>query len=109
MKVKAIRFQSDELEFQKLIDPIKIEEIIVDFDELINIINMVENEGLGKSLHKEAYDGIDYLGREVKYNSYCIYSEDNILYKYKFDNNFIPFNLYMKTINRDNKINSILK
>ena len=48
MKIKAIRFQSDELEFQKLIDPIKIEEIIVDFDELINIINMVENEGLDR-------------------------------------------------------------
>ena len=43
-----------------------ITEIDIELDDLIKLISDVENiRGLGKSLHKEAYTGIDYLGNDV--------------------------------------------
>ncbi len=72
------------------------EEIIerdIDFEDLLKIIRDIENQkaGFGKSLHKEAFTGVDYLGNLVKFSSYVIWSDNNKIYKYSFDENWIPF------------------
>ena len=51
-----------------------ITEIDIELDDLIKLISDIENiRGLGKSLHKEAYTGIDYLGNEVVFSSYVVW------------------------------------
>lgn len=70
-----------------------ITEIDIELDDLIKLISDVENiRGLGKSLHKEAYTGIDYLGNEVVFSSYVIWEESGDIYKYNFDEEWIPLN-----------------
>ena len=70
-----------------------IKEIDIEFNDLIKLISDVENiRGLGKSLHKEAYTGIDYLGNEVFFSSYVIWCESGDIYKYNFDEDWIPLN-----------------
>ena len=70
----------------------EIIEINIDFEDLLKIISDIETQkaGFGKSLHKEAFTGVDYLGNLVKFSSYVIWSDSKI-YKYSFDENWIPF------------------
>lgn len=86
--VKCKFLKSDEI-----ITGSNIKEIDIEFNDLIKLISDVENiRGLGKSLHKEAYTGIDYLGNEVFFSSYVIWEESGDIYKYNFDEDWIPLN-----------------
>jgi hypothetical protein len=70
-----------------------IKETDIELDNLLKLISDVEEKrGLGKSLHKEAFTGIDYLGNEIKFNSYVIWTENEI-FKYNFSESYIPLNL----------------
>ena len=81
----------------------------IEFNDLLKLISDVEEKrGLGKSLHKEAFTGIDYLGNEVKFNSYVIWAENEI-FKYNFDESLVPFNNEILRRNRDKTIDDILK
>jgi hypothetical protein len=92
LKVQFLKPESTKL--LKILEEIG-EEIIerdIDFEDLLKMIRDIENQkaGFGKSLHKEAFTGVDYLGNLVKFSSYVIWS-DNKIYKYSFDENWIPF------------------
>ena len=98
----------------------EIIEINVDFDKLLGIISEIEQancfrelsykkNGFGKSLHKEAFTGIDYLGNQVNFSSYVIWQDDNKIYKYNFDENWIPFNSEILRRDRDVKLNKIMR
>lgn len=67
----------------------------VEFDDLIKLIREVEKKtGLGKSLHEEAFTGIDYLGNKVNFCAYVIWTERGVT-KYNFEEKYVPFNEYM--------------
>lgn len=88
----------------------KTKEIDIEFDDLLLLISDIENiRGLGKLLHKEAYEGIDYLGNNVVYNSYVCWDYDGNIYKYNFNKDYIPFNNYIIKIKRDKSIKKIIK
>ena len=55
----------------------EIIEINVDFDQLLGIISEIElkRDGFGKSLHKEAFTGVDYLGNKVSFTSYVVWQD----------------------------------
>jgi hypothetical protein len=82
----------------------------IEFDDLITLLNDIENikGGLGKSLHNEAFTGIDYLGNGIKFNSYVIWTENEI-FKYNFDESLVPFNNEILKRNRDKTIDDVLK
>ena len=87
------------------------EEIIerdIDFEDLLKIISDIETqkEGLGKNLHKEAFTGVDYLGNLVKFSSYVIWT-NNKIYKYNFDENWMPFDDELLRRDRDEKLSDI--
>jgi hypothetical protein len=99
---------SGDLVRQEVID------IDIDFDGLLKLIRDIEKSGLGKSglglgksLHQEAFTGLDYLGNKVKFYSYITWT-DKIVYRYKFDKNWIPFNAEILRRNRDEKLNRII-
>jgi hypothetical protein len=97
------------LKIDETISGSNITETNIELDNLLKLISDVEEKrGLGKSLHKEAFTGIDYLGNEVKFNSYVIWTEKKIL-KYNFDESLVPFNNEILKRNRDKKIDDILK
>jgi hypothetical protein len=97
------------LQIDETISGSNITETNIELDNLLKLISDVEEKrGLGKSLHKEAFTGIDYLGNEVKFNSYVIWTEKKIL-KYNFDESLVPFNNEILKRNRDKKIDDILK
>ena len=82
-----------------------IKEIDIELDDLIKLISDIENiRGLGKSLHNEAYTGIDYLGNEVVFNSYVVWEESGDIYKYNFDEEWIPLNSFIIKQKRDEKL-----
>jgi len=83
----------------------KIIEIDIDFWQLLNLISEIEfkRDGLAKNLHKEAFTGVDYLGNQVKFSSYVIWQDNNIIYKYKFNQDWIPFNNEILRRDRDEK------
>lgn len=88
------------------------EEIIerdIDFEDLLKIIRDIETqrEGFGKSLHKEAFTGVDYLGNLVKFSSYVIWQDNNKIYKYNFDENWIPFDNEILRRDREEKLNQL--
>lgn len=86
-----------------------IKEIDIELDDLIKLISDVENiRGLGKSLYKEAYTGIDYLGNEVVFSSYVIWEESGDIYKYNFDEKWIPLNSFIIKQKRDETIKKII-
>jgi hypothetical protein len=89
----------------------EIIEINVDFDQLLGIISEIElkRDGLGKSLHKEAFTGVDYLGNKVSFSSYVVWQDNGKIYKYNFDENLIPFNAELISRNREEKIQNIIK
>jgi hypothetical protein len=61
------------LKIDETISGSNITETNIELDNLLKLISDVEEKrGLGKSLHKEAFTGIDYLGNSVKFNSYVI-------------------------------------
>jgi hypothetical protein len=88
------------------------EEIIerdIDFEDLLKIIMDIENQkaGFGKSLHMEAFTGVDYLGNLVKFSSYVIWSDNNKIYKYNFDENWIPFDNERLRRDREEKLKEL--
>mgnify|MGYP006112824753 CR=1 FL=1 len=85
----------------------EIIDIDIDFDGLLKLIRDIEKSGLGKSLHQEAFTGLDYLGNKVKFYSYITWT-DKIVYRYKFDKNWVPFNAEILRRNRDEKLNRII-
>jgi hypothetical protein len=89
----------------------EILETDIDFNQLLDIISEIElkRDGLGKRLHKEAFTGIDYLGNQVKFSSYVIWQDDDKIYKYNFDENFIPFDNEILRRDRDAKLNKIIE
>ena len=95
--------------------PIQFAEVETDieFNDLLKLINDIEKikGGLGKSLHQEAFTGIDYLGNDIKFSSYVIWTENEI-FKYNFSESLVPFNdeiLRLKIKRRDERIDDILK
>jgi hypothetical protein len=85
-----------------------ITEIDIELDDLIKLISDVENiRGLGKSLHKEAYTGIDYLGNEVFFSSYVCWEESGDIYKYNFNEDYVPFNSFVIKQKRDEAIKKL--
>lgn len=89
----------------------KIIEIDIDFWQLLNLISEIEfkRDGLAKNLYKEAFTGVDYLGNQVKFSSYVIWQDNNIIYKYKFNEDWIPFNNEILRRDRDEKISKIMR
>ena len=86
-----------------------ITEIDIELDDLIKLISDIENiRGLGKSLHKEAYTGIDYLGNEIVFSSYVVWEESGDIYKYNFDEEWIPLNSFIIKQKRDETIKKII-
>jgi hypothetical protein len=99
-----------------------ITETDIELDNLLKLISDVEEKrgfggpsmiraaakNLGKSLHKEAFTGIDYLGNPVKFNSYVIWTENEI-FKYNFSENLVPFNNEILKRNRDKTIDDVFK
>ena len=86
-----------------------IKEIDIELDDLIKLISDIENiRGLGKSLHNEAYTGIDYLGNEVVFSSYVVWEESGYIYKYNFDEEWIPLNSFIIKHKRDEAIKKII-
>jgi hypothetical protein len=93
----------------------EIIEIDIDFNQLLDIISEIElkRNGFGKSIHKEAFTGVDYLGNLVKFSSYVIWQDNDqdndIIYKYNFDENWIPFDNEILRRDREVKLNKILR
>jgi len=87
---------------------VDVKEINIEFEGLIKLIfDVEEKHGLGKLLHKEAFTGIDYLGNTIKFNSYVLWTEEEII-KYNFDENLVPFDTEILRRKRENYINRIL-
>ena len=63
--------------------------------------------GFGKSIHKEAFTGVDYLGNVVKFSSYLIWQDNKKIYKYSFDENWIPFDNEILRRDREEKLKEI--
>ena len=85
----------------------------IEFNDLLKLINDIEKikGGLGKSLHQEAFTGISYLGNDIKFSSYVIWTKKEI-FKYNFSESLVPFNdeiLRLKIKRRDERIDDILK
>ena len=89
----------------------EIIEIDIDFNQLLDIMSEIElkRDGFGKNIHKEAFTGIDYLGNQVNFSSYVIWQDDNKIYNYRFDENWIPFNSEILRRDRDVKLNKIMR
>ena len=81
-----------------------IKEIDIELDDLIKLISDIENiRGLGKLLHNE-----DYLGNEVVFSSYVVWGESGDIYKYNFDESWIPLNSFIIKQKRDETIKKII-
>ncbi len=88
----------------------KIIETDIKLEDLLKLINDVETKrGLGKSLHKEALTGVDYLGNSVKFCSYVIWQDNDKIWKYNFDQSWIPLNDEILRRDREKKIDTIIK
>ena len=81
----------------------------IEFDDLLKLIDEIENtrDGLGRNLHKEAFTGIDYLGKKVEFSSYVIWQEDGKIFKFDFNSDLVPFDDEILRRSRDSKICSI--
>lgn len=74
-------------------DSIEVINIDVDIYQLLTIMNVVEQKrGIGSSIHSEVITGVDYLGKQVKFDSYLLFDDNYKCYKYNFDENIIPLN-----------------
>ena len=83
----------------------KLEEAKLIYEDLLKIIRDIETQkvGFGKSIHKEAFTGVDYLGNVVKFSSYVIWQDNNKIYKYNFDENWTPFDNEILRRNREER------
>ena len=71
----------------------------IEANSLVELLTKIESQnGIGKSIHEEAFTGIDYQGNKVKFCSYLVWTKDEKIYKYNFDENFIPLNQSNKTV-----------
>ena len=105
------------LKIDETISGSNITETNIELDNLLKLISDVEEKrelssyphrNHGKALHNQAFTGIDGLCKEVKVNSYVIWTEKKIL-KYNFDESLVPFNNEILKRNRDKTIDDILK
>ena len=89
----------------------EIIEIDIDFNQLLDIMSEIElkRDGFGKNLHKEAFTGVDYLRNKVSFSSYVVWQDGGKIYKYNFDENWIPFNSEILRRDRDVKLNKIMR
>ena len=96
-------------EYQKPIDKKTFEATQDIFEDLLKIIRDIETqkEDFGKSLHKEAFTGVDYLGNLVKFSSYVIWTDNNKIYKYNFDENWIPFDNELLRRDREERLKEL--
>lgn len=81
----------------------------IEFNDLLILISEIEQKrgGLGSSLHKEAFTGVDYLGNNIKFNSYIVVVKNSI-FKFNFDESWVPFNIKILSEKREKNINKIL-
>jgi hypothetical protein len=100
------------LKIDETISGSNITETNIELDNLLKLISDVEEKrNHGKALHQEAFTGIDYLGNDIKFSSYVIWTENEI-FKYNFSESLVPFNdeiLRLKIKRRDERIDDILK
>ena len=124
-KILKIEFlkPSDCYSFELINGDIIIESDI-EFDDLVNLMSKIEKERniLGRSLHKEAITGIDYLGNQVKFSSYVVWqqyiapeNEDNFwqinkyqIFKFNFNPDWIPLDKEILRRSRDSKISNLV-
>jgi hypothetical protein len=87
----------------------EIIEIDIDFEDLLKMIRDIETQraGFGKSLHKEAFTGVDYIGNAVKFSSYVIWQDNNKTYKHNFDENWIPFDNEILRRDREERLKEL--
>ena len=80
-------------------DDYTVVESNIEANSLVELLTKIESQnGIGKSIHEEAFTGIDYQGNKVKFCSYLVWTKDEKIYKYNFDENFIPLNQSNKTV-----------
>lgn len=81
----------------------------IKFNDLLILISEIEQKtgGLGSSVHKEAFTGVDYLGNNIKFNSYIVVMKKSIL-KFNFNESWVPFSSKILSEKRENNINKIL-
>ena len=128
-KILKIEFlkPSDCYSFELINDNGALGDIIIEsdieFDDLVNLMSKIEIgcNVLGRSLHKEAFTGIDYLGNQVKFSSYVVWqqyiapeNEDNFwqiniyqIYKFNFNPEWIPLDKEILRRSRDSKISKL--
>jgi hypothetical protein len=70
----------------------------IEFDDLIHLMEKVESCGLAISLHREAWEGRDYLGKPLDVDTYLVWTK-NVIYRYRFPPSWIP--LSAEKLNRD--------
>jgi len=104
------------LKIDETISGSNITETNIELDNLLKLISDVEEKrelssyphrNHGKALHNQAFTGIDGLGNEIKFNSYVIWTENEI-FKYNFSESYIPLNLEILRRKRDKNIDDIL-
>jgi len=104
------------LKIDETISGSNIKETDIELDNLLKLISDVEEKrelssyphrNHGKALHNQAFTGIDGLGNEIKFNSYVIWTENEI-FKYNFSESYIPLNLEILRRKRDKNIDDIL-
>lgn len=83
----------------------------VELDDLLHIMNEIDtyrNGGIRHDLHKEAFTGFDYRGREVRYSSYVVWQIDDKILKFNFNPDWIPFSGEIIRRKREEKISSLI-
>ena len=106
--VFGVKFQKSDNKIDAInytLSNVKEIESEIEFDDLIHLMEKVESRGLAISLHREAWEGKDYLGKPLDVDTYLVWTEKAI-YRYRFPSNWIP--LSAEKLNRD-RIKSINK
>ena len=96
-------------------DTVKQFELDIEFDDLLKLMVELETHpkyftihgGFGPQLHKQAWEGKDYLGEPLDVDTYMIWtlgeksdgSFEKAIYRYKFPQSWIP--LSAEKLNRD--------
>jgi hypothetical protein len=106
----GIRFQKSDNRIDAInytLNNVREIESEIEFDDLIHLMEKVESRGLAISLHREAWEGRDYLGKPLDVDTYLIWTR-NVIYRYRFPSSWIP--LSAEKLNRDriSKIGDLL-
>ena len=100
-EVIGVKFQKSDNKINAInytLSNVKEIESEIEFDDLIHLMEKVESRGLGASLHREAWEGRDYLGKPLDVDTYLIWTR-NVIYRYRFPPSWIP--LSSEKLNRD--------